>query len=644
MKKNLFVVFAFATLLCVSCNNETIGVDIKKTIRYSDLILNISTTAAYEKYGMSSYQDYIGSNSSVRVGVTSLLYDSNGNLVGTKSSYEKTFSTVYHSFEKLTDGKYTIITFETLVNADNNNKSENWDLVDTENISTVKIKNIKYDIVPWQNSIGVATLSVDIASNQTVNVSPNPVGVLLDFSYENFDKSDYKWLGFELRNTASGYLLDPSLPTSQKYVYDYGYNEEHVWSGRAAFNKFSDSNGLGYSDSGKFYMLESGEIQYCFGLSNIKDENGLIRFDSYPLKTSSSYYFKEGEYYNLYCYYTGSVQTLIALKAEFGSIKDQLKDQISRMPLLYKEPYLVWGKSFSEVQSYMSEYEMNEKPDTLSSGALRYTFRGKNKETEIGYLFTTTSTTSTSLFIVNVFFNPKIVGDNEIANYLTEHGFQFWKNEDDGIYYSSEEKSTLARITTNDSGLRLVQFMWYSFILCKLPCLNWGSSVADVKSYMNGYYLYDDTPEKIGDFYRLSYDGKYKELETGYYFTSESTGLEFVNVFFDPANVGEDEIASFLNKNEFELALQDEETSYYLSKDRKTVACFTTQSQGYYLVKYYEFKGDSSRQALSRGFNVCLERKNDNKVLKKVFNKISLNDVSEISKRNKKNYYSIEKK
>lgn len=643
MKKLLFAVFVLAALLSVSCSNEKIDVDVKNTIRYSDLTLSISTTSAYEKYGMSSYQDYLVSNSSVRVGVTSLLYNSNGKLVDTKSSYEKTFGTVSHSYEKLTDGKYTIITFETLVNADNNNKSENWDLVDIDNINTVKISNkrhLLYENVSWQNSVGVSTLSVDITSNQTINVSPSPVGVLLDFSYENFDKSDYKWLGFVLRNTASGYLLDPSLPTSQKYVYDHGYNEKNRWSFRAQFDKFDDTNGLGYSDSEKFYMLESGEIQYCFATSNYRDNGSIYFYGCYPSSTSSSYNFKEGEYYNLYCYYTGSVQTLISLKADFTSKKDQLKSQISQMPLLYKEPYLIWGESFSQVQSYMSEYDCwDETPDSLSSQLFRYTYQGKNKEDVIYYLFTNKST---DLKKVNVFFNPKIVGDNEIVNYLTEHGFKFMKNENADIYYNSVEKSTQARITTNDSGDKLLQFSPY--ILCKLPNLNWGCSVADVKSYMSGYSLYNDTPEKDGNYFGLYYYGKYQESETDYYFASESTGLSYVNVFFDPKDVGEDEIVSFLIKNGFSLELQEYGESYFLSKDKLTVARFFVNSQRDYIIQYYKYNNANSRQSLSRGLNVYPERKSIDGS-RKDYNKSSLNDGSvKIINQATKYFYCIEKR
>ena len=640
MKKLLFAVFVLAALLSVSCSNEKIDVDVKNTIRYSDLTLSISTTSAYEKYGMSSYQDYLVSNSSVRVGVTSLLYNSNGKLVDTKSSYEKTFGTVSHSYEKLTDGKYTIITFETLVNADNNNKSENWDLVDIDNINTVKISNKRYNVVPWQNSVGVSTLSVDITSNQTINVSPSPVGVLLDFSYENFDKSDYKWLGFELRNTASGYLLDPSLPTSQKYVYDNGYNEKHTWSGRAQFDKFNDANGLGYSDSEKFYMLESGEIQYCFGPSNNRDDNGTIHFSCYPSSTSSSYNFKEGEYYNLYCYYTGSVQTLISLKADFNSEKAQLKSQIAQMPLLFKEPYLKWGNSIRDVQSYMNEFEpLNETPDLLSSGKYRFSYQGKNKEFQIGYLF---ETESTGLLLVNVFFNPKAISDTEIVDYLIEHGFQYWKSEGDDIYYNSVEKSTQACLTTNSSGDKLIQFSPH--ILCKLPNLNWGCSVADVKSYMSGYSLYNDTPEKDGNYFGLYYYGKYQEIGTDYYFASESTDLRYVNVFFDPKDVGEDEIVSFLNENGFSLVLQQDGKSYFLSKDELTVACFFINSQGYYIIQYYKYNNAKSRQSLSRGLNVYPERKSIDGS-RKDYNKSSLNDSSvKIINKATKYFYCIEKR
>ncbi|MBP5776818.1 MAG: hypothetical protein J6W56_04640 [Prevotella sp.] len=135
-------------------------------------------------------------------------------------------------------------------------------------------------------------------------------------------------------------------------------------------------------------------------------------------------------------------------------------------------------------------------------------------------------------------------------------------------------------------------------LLFKEPYLVWGGTVSAVQTHMSSYSPGNSAPEASGDFYLLWYYGKYKEIETDYYFTSSTGGLAWVNMFFE-SSVGEDEIMSELTNNGYTLAEYDssEETYYYLSSDQKTVARFLKNSEGYWLVQYYGY----SSSARARG-------------------------------------------
>ena len=225
MKKILGLI-GLVGILLTSCKNDAIEISRVPTPEPpKTLSLSISTTSAYEKYGLADYQNYLGSNSTTYIAVTSLLYNSSGTLVDSASSYSRTFNAISQSFSGLYNGSYTIITFETLVDSSNGFKSNNWQLKDINNISTVQVHNEKYNHVSWQYSVGVSTQVVEINSaDRQIEISPKPIGVLLDFGYENYGKSGYIWTAFELKNVASGYNLNPSLSANERYTYDDGYN------------------------------------------------------------------------------------------------------------------------------------------------------------------------------------------------------------------------------------------------------------------------------------------------------------------------------------------------------------------------------------------------------------------------------------
>ena len=160
------------------------------------------------------------------MGITSLVYNSNGELVDSVSSYIKTFQNVEQKF-KLVEGNYTVVTYETLVDGDNGYISDYWELEGTQNLSTVMLKNNdKEDYILWDGVIGVASKSVSLSSDKTESLSPSAIGSLLTIEIANFDKSDYDIVMLETKNVPTGYMLSPN--SVEKYVYSE-YLERNTW-------------------------------------------------------------------------------------------------------------------------------------------------------------------------------------------------------------------------------------------------------------------------------------------------------------------------------------------------------------------------------------------------------------------------------
>ena len=428
------------------------------------------------------------------------------------------------------------------------------------------------------------------------NSSPKAIGVLLDLGYENFNKSGYIWLGFELKNVASGYYLNPSLSSNERYKYDDGYNAEHTWSSRGSFY---NSTGLPNSDSKKFYMLESGNIQYCYGATNTTNESGGFSFMALP--SDNSYFnFVDGEYYKGYAYYKGfgdNLETYIGSQGDFSAWRTKVLNNIDATPVL-GDFYMKWGTSVDDVKTNMKNYRIyDETPEALEGGLYRITYAGKNKEYQIGYLF---NTESGDLAIVNVFWNPVVVTKSEVVDYLKTKGYTLLSSSDDETTLESKDKKTKVSVLINTGGYILAQFS--ANVLYRQPYLVWGGSVSAVKSYMSGYKAGNDAPETSGNYYLLWYYGKDKEIEIDYYFKTNTGNLQYVNVFFE-STIGEDEIQSQFIQDGFSFALYDEDNNvyYYLSSDEKTVAAFMKNSEGYWVVQYYAYSSSGARTRNAMG-------------------------------------------
>lgn len=113
-------------------------------------------------------------------------------------------------------------------------------------------------------------------------------------------------------------------------------------------------------------------------------------------------------------------------------------------------------------------------------------------------------------------------------------------------------------------------------VLCEVPCLNWGASVATVKTWMtnNGFTLWAETTDWI------SYDPKHREEHTAYLFSEGA--LYWAGITFNPSTVTLTEIEDFVKSTG---ATRDNSSSgiRYITSDGKSTIDIYDSSDTYSL-------------------------------------------------------------
>ena len=424
MKKYSYLILALLSVLFASCSNDEIK--ITRIDPSHDLTLNISTSPLYDAFGRSDYENvWLSSSYSYQVGVFTFVYDEKGDLVDKASSFIKTFQNIRQSYN-LIEGNYTVVTVETLVDANNNYKSDYWTIDGTDKLSTIKLlDNGEESFVYWDGVVGVATKEITVTGDKTEDVRPEPLGSLLDIVAMNFDKSSYDFLAFNTKNVPIGCMLSPSA--TEQYIYDE-YYDRNVWGYRGYFytDEFSST------ESKTIYLLESGEINWCFGPSNVVD--GYIE-SWYPYPgTNARYTIEAGKSYEALIRYKGEGS---GCDAYMGTHSEVLNWYNNLEPIggnnLIPDLYMSWGGTVANVQSAMSGYTLTTgssgRAVSQNDGSYMIAYNGMDKESKILYFFTSATT---GLFEADVQYSKSSVSSSDILTTLNSN--YIYLAEDSGYY------------------------------------------------------------------------------------------------------------------------------------------------------------------------------------------------------------------
>lgn len=262
MKKVLYTLLAMVSMLVTACSNEEIGIEV--TYPKKDINLNISTSDAYDIFGITDYEILLANNPNYYIQVTSLLYDSQGILIVEQDTCLRQFAHVNHKFS-VDNGKYTLLTISTVVEKKNYSyNSDVWNLVGKNNLSTISLEENKDGAIKfWYNAIFLASEDINVNKQDiTLNVTPKQLGSLLSVNAYNFDKTNDIALILGTTGQTSGVKLNPTVKGKDRYYYKNGINKDS-YSVLYAFidESFTLSGELGAD----IYILEEATLPIAFG-------------------------------------------------------------------------------------------------------------------------------------------------------------------------------------------------------------------------------------------------------------------------------------------------------------------------------------------------------------------------------------------
>lgn len=448
MKKFIPILISIAGFLWGSCTNDAILIEAEN---YFDLTVQVNTDKLYEDFTIknSIMQQVLSSSTDLRLGVITLAYDEEGNFTDSVCTYLKTFAQVRQAFE-LKEGNYTFVTYETIVDPNNDYKAQYWELKGTDKLSTVQLTTSEAQVY-WTGVIGLHAQQIAVHQDKDVSMTPAPIGSLVNIHYFKLDQTDFDYVGFMTKNRPIGIMLDPTLSGNERYVYD-SYTPANTWVARGL-----RSNRGGHLDETiqhTVYILEEGRIQWCFGPSTIGEDNS-VRFTAYP--NNNSYYDFVNAAYNYAGLYVvnNSVQTYLGSRDGYNQWHTNMENTpVVVETQVYRTPYLTWDGTVQAVKTYMSTYTIS-RDITFSekSNAYYLQYEGKDKEDLYEYDFTTISAGLTDAY-VRIPTGAKVTIE-QINKQLLAEGYTYngYDSEYESYDYSTGNTSVIVYLDDSNNWI-----------------------------------------------------------------------------------------------------------------------------------------------------------------------------------------------
>lgn len=430
-----------------SCSNEDIDI-----IHSGGLTVNVSTQNAFDELGVTQPLKEKFLSEGYSVGVYNYLYDNNGSLVASDSTYSRTLDMVSCKFDRVPKGSYTLITLEMIVNPDDKYKSSSWTIVGQEDLKTIEIKAKKSEIY-WYGVIGLTTrdINIDGGDGQNVSAQPKGIGSIVQIKYIGFNESSFDYVAFYTKDAPVGRYLSPNYTGADRYEDDV-YNPNRTWTTRGYIYQ---PEGMDQSMGIDVYLMEEGTVKYCYGATNIDPESDTIHFTSYP-DEGENFVIADGNNYYGGLWYTGGSPLcnsgLFNTKTEYNKWYDRMEESANTII----PPYLIWGTSASTVDTYMTDNGATlTNSGTNVEESIYWTFYENSSGTiSYEYQFELSKTNLNVLFMT--FYALKL---DQVRNYLSE-SFEGGEYDDQlgGYLYYSDETALLA-YDSEDSSYVTVLFV-----------------------------------------------------------------------------------------------------------------------------------------------------------------------------------------
>lgn len=416
------------------------------------LTYNINTQSVYDEFGVAKdITDNYLRDKAAAIGLFIYIYNSSGDLVDSFEVDQFTMNTasLIRSIEK---GNYTIVTVETLVDTENHNQSDSWNIIESEKLSTLKISQ-ENSRMGYPDIVGVCTTTANINSNISLSAIPKAIGSMVRLHSYNFENSPYLYVGLGTSDMLEYYRLDPQLSREEKFADDLNQSGYFNLRGYLSTEKIS----AGYYSF--IYIVEShiipkyaaqNEQQSGTSTWSIWEANEERLEDGKTYDAGFYYLFSEGTS-NYARNYFGNATGLAAWKAECDEYVKSLSGNS-----LFAEPYTTWGGTVSAVKSFMSGYNVGNNGNLVESGDYYVLwYYGKYKEVEIDYFFTSPTSGLTNAV---VFFDAEKIGEDELAKAFTEMGYTFYTSGDGYSAYLTKDNNSFVLLQLNSQNYWVVDY------------------------------------------------------------------------------------------------------------------------------------------------------------------------------------------
>lgn len=565
MKKIFFAIFAMTGLL-MSCSNDDITITTTPKIRTLSYVTN--TQSMYDDLGITSEVSAKYLSNGYSIGVYTFIYDSSGNKVSSKSSTSSTLGSNTDEFS-LEEGSYTVVTYETLVGNGNKPSCSGDDKLSTLVFEDNSSSDYHFILGRAQNTVSLN------GGNQTTNATPEATRHLLTLNigtqsmYDTFNRSSFEQ---KLSSEYNYYVGITSL------VYDN--SGQFVDSACTYVKTFQSLQQKFCLRDGNYTVitietLVNGDNNYIsdyWELDNIQSLSSVILMKSNS--TEGSWVYWDGVVGTSNCNASigNSNQTQTTTPVAKGSLVTAIADNFDKSDYTFVEfctknapDGIMLSPNVSEKYYYIN-YEKSDywKIRGFMGNLSTYVF--PERESMTVYI------------IESGAINWGLGCTNE--SYITDDGLGFDKYPEGDNYYTFQDGQTYfayiryrgdaqgcdVNLGTYDEISTWVANLEPIGVLFVEPYTKWGATVASVKSAMSSYLIRNENLEENGR-YVLTYNGKYKEDQIRYWFTSQTGGLIAAVVFFDSEKIGEDELSKAFYDMGYTFLGSGDNYSLYKTKD-----------------------------------------------------------------------------
>lgn len=438
--------------MLASCSNDDI--EVSKT---GTLTMNVSTQTMYEQFGITDEIRDVLRKNGVYLHVMTFLYDKDGNLVTQKEEDIKSYNTVKFDFGAVPDGEYTALTIETVMTENSKTKkieSSGWDFVDSEKLSTIKVKQKAYQVT-LVYAIGVSTEKILVDGTSTYNVTPKGIGSLVDFYFKNYDKSNYIDVGFSTNDIIDYYLFDPSLERSARF---------HTNLTKSGYVNIRCSAPIDGDNSihRTRYILEN-DIAYDFRFTENKEDSNKGSWTCYK-SLHGKMALEDGKVYYAGSSYVDDNSVLSTYFGDLDGIKAWFKTLIGNGEFV-PNVYMTWKANVSSVQSFMKGYTMTKgqagKAVKQEDGSYGVQYLGKDKEAYINYFF---ETETSNLYETAIVYEKNAVSDLEFKNYVNKNYDYFFDDAENYTYYYKSKDDKMIVVLVLNPEYNLLSFIDKDFL------------------------------------------------------------------------------------------------------------------------------------------------------------------------------------